>query len=116
MNCGDSRLYRFHDHQLVQLTTDHSLNKTDANQKRSNVITNCIGGGFNSSFIDMVQMTDSVKPDDLFLLCSDGLTDMLPDRMISDLLEKNADASSLCDAAIEAGGYDNVSCCVITIK
>ena len=116
LNCGDSRLYRFHDHQLVQLTTDHSLNKTDANQKRSNVITNCIGGGFNSSFIDMVQMTDSVKPDDLFLLCSDGLTDMLPDRMISDLLEKNADASSLCDAAIEAGGNDNVSCCVITIK
>jgi protein phosphatase len=41
---------------------------------------------------------------------------MLPDRVISDLLEKNADASSLCDAAIEAGGYDNVSCCVITIK
>lgn len=116
MNCGDSRLYRFHDHQLVQMTTDHSMSNMDTNEKRSNVITNCIGGGFNSSFIDMVQMTDRVKSGDVFLLCSDGLTDMIPDGAISELLEKNADANALCDAAIEAGGIDNVSCCVITVK
>lgn len=116
MNCGDSRLYRFHNHQLVQLTTDHSLsNKTDSG-KHSNMITNCIGGGCSTSFIDMVQMTDDIHQGDVYLLCSDGLTDMLPDETISELLEKNADADALCSAAIEAGGIDNVSCCVITVK
>ena len=116
MNCGDSRLYRFHNHQLVQLTTDHSLsNKTDSG-KHSNMITNCIGGGCSTSYIDMVQMTDDIHQGDVYLLCSDGLTDMLPDETISELLEKNADADALCGAAIEAGGIDNVSCCVITVK
>ena len=64
----------------------------------------------------MVQMTDDVIPGDIFMLCSDGLTDMLPDEVICVFLEQHADADTLCDAAIEAGGIDNVSCCVITVK
>jgi protein phosphatase len=87
-----------------------------AGEKRTNIITNCIGGGSNSSFIDMVQMTDDVLQGDVFLLCSDGLTDMLSDEEISKLFEQNADADVLCNAAIEAGGIDNVSCCVISVK
>jgi len=116
MNCGDSRLYRFRNHQLVQLTTDHSLSNMVVGEKRKNIITNCIGGGCVSSYIDMVQMTDDVFPGDIFILCSDGLTDMVPDEAISILLEQEADADALCDAAIEAGGIDNVSCCVIKVK
>lgn len=118
LNCGDSRLYRFRDHQLVQLTTDHSLSNLVGDEKRTNVITNCIGGGGNSSssFIDMVTITNDVMPADVYLLCSDGLTDMLSDKAISELLEGKADANTLCSAAIEAGGIDNVSCCVISIK
>ena len=116
MNCGDSRLYRFRNHQLIQLTTDHSLNNMNAGEKRSNIITNCIGGGCRSSFIDMVQMTDDMLQGDVFLLCSDGLTDMLPDEAIIELLEQNADADALCSAAIKAGGIDNVSSCVINYK
>ena len=116
MNCGDSRLYRFRDHQMVQLTKDHSLSSKTDSGKRSNVITNCIGGGCSTSFIDMVQMTDDVHEGDVYLLCSDGLTDMLSDETIGELLGKNADADALCGAAVEAGGLDNVSCCVITVK
>ena len=116
MNCGDSRLYRFRNHQLVQLTTDHSLSNLVGDEKRTNVITNCIGGGSKSSFIDMVTMTNDIMPDDVYLLCTDGLTDMLSDKAISELLEGKADADTLCSAAIEAVGIDNVSCCVITIK
>ena len=116
LNCGDSRLYRFHNHQLVQLTTDHSLSNMTGSDKRSNVITNCIGGGCNSSFIDMVQMTGDMDQNDVFLLCSDGLTDMLSDEAISRLLDRKADAEALCSAAIEAGGFDNVSCCLISVK
>lgn len=116
LNCGDSRLYRFRDHQLVQLTTDHSLSNLVGDEKRTNVITNCIGGGSKSSFIDMVTMTNDIMSDDVYLLCTDGLTDMLSDKAISELLEGKADANTLCSAAIEAGGIDNVSCCVISIK
>ena len=116
MNCGDSRLYRFYNHQLVQLTTDHSLNDKTSSGKRSNVLTNCIGGGSSSSFIDQARITDDMMQYDVFLLCTDGLTDMLPDETITGLLEQKADADALCHAAIEAGGNDNVSCCVITIK
>ena len=116
MNCGDSRLYHYHDGQLLQLTTDHSLSNMTGSGKRSNVITNCIGGGCHSSYIDMVQMTNDVHSGDVYLLCSDGLTDMVPDQRLCELLGEKADADALCRAAIEAGGLDNVSCSVITVK
>ena len=116
MNCGDSRMYRYHDGQLLQLTTDHSLSNMTGSGKRSNVITNCIGGGCHSSYIDMVQMTNDVHSGDVYLLCSDGLTDMVPDQRLCELLGEKADADALCSAAIEAGGLDNVSCSVITVK
>lgn len=115
MNCGDSRLYRFRQGELTQLTTDHSLNNMLGSEKHTNIITNCIGGGCNSSYMDLVRISE-VWPDDVFLLCSDGLTDMLPNQEIARLLNDGADAMALGDAAVEAGGLDNVSCCVITIK
>ena len=115
MNCGDSRMYRYRDGQLLQLTTDHSLSNMTGSGKRSNVITNCIGGGCHSSYIDMVQMTNDVHSGDVYLLCSDGLPDMVSDQQLGELLGEEADADALCGAAIEAGGLDNVSCCVIRI-
>lgn len=116
LNCGDSRLYRFRDGQLDQLTTDHSLNEMLGEQKHTNIITNCIGGGSSSSFMDMVQITNEVKVGDRYLLCSDGLSDMVPNHMIKELLSDGADANALCATAIARGGLDNVSCSVITIN
>lgn len=116
MNCGDSRLYRFRDGDAVQLTTDHSLSSLMGGRKHSSVITNCIGGGCVSSYIDLIQMTSDVQVGDVYLLCSDGLTDMISDHRLSVLLSENADADSLCDAANKRGGFDNVSVCLIKIK
>lgn len=116
MNCGDSRLYRLRKGELKQLTTDHSLDNMMGFEKHSSVITNCIGGGAKNSFLDLVRITDDVKSDDIYLLCSDGLTDMLKDKDIEALLKVGADANSLCEAAIDAGGYDNVSACVIDVE
>lgn len=115
MNCGDSRLYRLHGTALKQLSTDHSLSNLMGSDTHSNVITNCIGGGCKTSFIDMVQCTPEVTEGDVLLLCSDGLTDMLTDIELLSLLENGADASKLCKAAEMAGGYDNVSAVVIKI-
>jgi protein phosphatase len=116
VNCGDSRLYRFRDSQLTQLTTDHSLNELLGEEKHTNIITNCIGGGCTSSYADMVQITNDVKTGDLYMLCSDGLTDMVPVDKITELLAGGADANALCEAAIAAGGFDNVSTCIIKVK
>lgn len=116
LNCGDSRLYRMRQGQLCQLTTDHSLNKLLGSDQHSNVITNCIGGGTKNSFLDLSKITDDVKSTDIYLLCSDGLTDMVTDDKIESLLRNGADANTLCQAAIDAGGLDNVSACVIDVE
>ena len=116
LNCGDSRLYQFRDGALTQLTTDHSLNTMLGSTKHSSIITNCIGGGCNNSYIDIVRLTDDIRQGDKYLLCSDGLTDMVHDSQISRMLLVGANASQLCEAAIERGGIDNVSACLITIK
>ena len=116
MNCGDSRLYRLRNGALQQLTTDHSLNTMLGSSKHSSIITNCIGGGCKNSYMDIVRMTDDIQPSDIYLLCSDGLSDMLNDQQIEVLLKSGGDADALCQAAIEAGGFDNVSACVIDVK
>jgi protein phosphatase len=116
MNCGDSRLYRLRDGSLQQLTKDHSLNNMLGSSKHCSIITNCIGGGNKNSYMDIVKMTDDFLPSDVYLLCSDGLSDMLKDQQIEIMLKSGGDADSLCEAAIEAGGFDNVSACVIEVK
>ena len=116
LNCGDSRMYRMREGKLEQVTTDHSLSNLMGSSAHSNVITNCIGGGCKTSFLDMVQYTDNVQPGDVFVLCSDGLNDMISDAEIESILLSGKNAPALCDAAIEAGGYDNVSVVVIRVE
>jgi protein phosphatase len=114
MNCGDSRIYQYIGGQLTQISTDHSLSNLMGSSKHSNIITNCIGGGCKTSYLDMVKFADSViQSSSTFLLCSDGLTDMLTDKQIEQLLAEGKDASELCAAAVDAGGFDNVSVCII---
>jgi len=115
INCGDSRFYRLRDKQLAQLSTDHSLNTMMGNTRHSNVITNCIGGGCKNSFIDIIDFTNDFLPGDVYLLCSDGLNDMVCEADIERLLNEGATANDLCEAAISAGGFDNVSTCVFTV-
>ena len=115
MNCGDSRLYRYRDGQLKQISTDHSLNNINGTKKHSNMITNCIGGGCSSSYIDMYEFTSDLHSDDVYVLCSDGLNDMISDAEICQIVADGNGANELCQAAIDAGGYDNVSVCVIRV-
>ena len=113
MNCGDSRLYRLRDNRLVQLTHDHSLRALTGDDSHPNVITNCVGGGCKHSFIDIMEIPEGVLDGDRYLLCSDGLNDMLTDEKIEKLLLGGSTANGLCNAAILAGGIDNVSTCII---
>ena len=115
MNCGDSRLYRLHNGQLTQISTDHSLARETGDRSLSSYITNCIGGGCKTSYIDFVKCTELIQSGDVLMLCSDGLNDMVDDNEICKLLERGFDADALCQVAEDAGGYDNVSVIVIRV-
>jgi len=112
MNCGDSRLYRLRDRKLEQITTDHSLNTLQGERKHSNVITNCIGAGNTHSYLDIFDFTEDIFEGDVYMICSDGLNDMISKEEIEKLMLADSTANQLCEAAIEKGGYDNVSVCV----
>jgi protein phosphatase len=119
---GDSRVYLFRGGELSQLTSDHSwvneqlLNGIiSAEQARThplrNVVTRALGGKADLQ-VDM--QTHAVKSDDVLLLCSDGLTTMVPDEHIARILnDAGADIEAGADALVaEAnarGGEDNIT-------
>lgn len=115
MNCGDSRLYRLRNGVLCQISSDHSLIQVTHKMEDAHVITNCLGGGGNDAYLDFTEITDGVLEGDIFMLCSDGLTDMLSDDEIESLMRKTPVASALTNAAIQNGGLDNVSVCLLSI-
>jgi protein phosphatase len=125
---GDSRAYRVRDGKLMQLTRDHSLlndyllvmpNLTDAQKERlpNNVITRALGMQ-EAVAVDVCQ--EAVQPEDLFVLCSDGLNGMVKDARILELVEE-ADgdiewaARALVSEANENGGEDNVTVVLVQI-
>lgn len=113
MNCGDSRLYLFRDGKLTQVSRDHNLFNLTHRPEDSHIILNCMGGGCETSYIDIEEITSTHLDGDLYLLCSDGLVDMIPDEMIQDILISGGRARELTEAACDAGGYDNVSVCIV---
>lgn len=115
INCGDSRLYRLREGKLTQISKDHTLSAMLGEEKHSNAITNCIGAGCKSAFLDIFEFTDDICYGDIYMLCSDGMSDMVDDSSIEQLLAIECDALQMCQAAIDAGGYDNVSACVLKI-
>lgn len=124
---GDSRGYLHRDGKLIQLTKDHSYvqEQVDAGyltpeQARShpysNVITRCVGAN-NDVMPDIYLGT--VKPQDLFLLASDGLTGMLEDPELAEVLAGDRMPQERVDALItEAnrhGGLDNITAVIVRI-
>jgi len=119
---GDSRLYRLRDGKLEQITRDHSLMQElidrgfytpeqARNSLNKNLVTRAIGIDENVQ-IDIQE--DIVMVDDVYLLCSDGVTDMIQDHVIEMTMKENIDdldkaASELIRLSNEAGGKDNIS-------
>lgn len=112
LNCGDSRLYRLRSHYLTQLSKDHSLESITGMKCHAHIVVNSIGAG-EESYFDIFDCTDYVYDNDLFMLCSDGLTGMLSDEEIEKLLVDSADSELLVEEACRAGGADNVSVCLV---
>jgi PPM family protein phosphatase len=119
---GDSRAYLVRGDELAQLTADHSLvaelvrsgrltQEEAENHPQRSVITRVLG---TDPEVDVDTLTVAAEPGDLFLICSDGLTAMLRDEDILQLVdeagrEPEAVARALVDAANRAGGEDNIT-------
>jgi len=124
---GDSRAYLLRDGVLTQLTQDHSwvaerlrqglLTPAEArNHRWRNVITNALGS-FPEARADLIGL--KVQPGDRFLLCSDGLSGVLEDSVLQEILEELPPGKAverLVKLANEWGGPDNISAIVVVIN
>jgi protein phosphatase len=114
INVGDSRIYRFRDGILSQLSRDHSLSEISGDPNApKNVILNSFGAG-QKIFIDFEDISERIITDDTLLLCSDGLSGELSDEEIEKILTMPENYSVLVDEAKKRGAKDNVS--VIVMK
>lgn len=119
---GDSRVYFFRQGVLKQVTEDHSLLNDYLKAKKltpeeienfphKNVIVRALGMKDNVQ-VDVTKV--EAQPGDVFLLCSDGLSGMVTDPQMQDILSRTSELDKACsqliDLANAAGGNDNVTC------
>jgi protein phosphatase len=125
---GDSRVYRLRDSQLVQLTEDHSLLNDYIKMKKlgpdeahkfphKNVIVRALG------MKESVQVDLLIEPHrvgDVYLMCSDGLSGMVDDASLADLLSGDQDLDAACERLIQTanrnGGVDNITCVLARVE
>ena len=119
---GDSRLYRYRNRDLTQITRDHSLlqdlvdrgtyTRDQARQANvGHIVTRALG---TREKVEVDTLQQQLEPEDLLLLCSDGLSDMVGDWEIAEVLKNNRGelintVRALVDTANRNGGKDNIS-------
>lgn len=118
-NVGDSRIYRINK-DIEQITKDDSfvnylmeigeITEEEAkNHPKKNVLTKALG---TTSDIEVIVNTLNIKDNDIFLFCSDGLTNMVPDEEIFKIVKENSPEDArdkLLDLALKNGGMDNIT-------
>ena len=128
INVGDSRLYLLRDGELTQVSEDHNLVEEAVrsgelspeearNHPQRNIVTRALGIGANVTIDgDRVDLVEG----DRYLLCSDGLSDLVEDDKIASILRRLADpsdaAKELVRVANEAGGRDNITVVVADVE
>lgn len=124
---GDSRIYRLRNNELQKLTRDDSLlrelidlgqitEQQSDNFLYKNILTKAVG---TAPSIEPTVAIDNIENNDMIIMCSDGLTDMLTDedikRIMLEFPEREV-APALVNAAIEKGGFDNVTVVLVKIQ
>jgi len=117
-NIGDSRAYRLRDGEFLQLTVDHVEKRPEGERKKA-PLTQHLGIDPEDMQIEPYIAKGKINKGDTYLLCSDGLTDMLTNFEISDIMLQNENPGDcvecLIKAALEHGGRDNITVIVCRI-
>jgi serine/threonine protein phosphatase PrpC len=128
-HAGDSRCYLFSSGKLQQLTQDHTMpaemarrgmisENEVAGHRLRHVVTNILGGSKPGVQVELHSL--DLHPDDTILLCSDGLTEMIPDGRIAAVLQHENDPQRACERLIaeanRLGGNDNITAIVARIN
>ncbi len=121
---GDSRIYRIRGEIIRKLTKDHSyvqqlvedgkITREEANHHpKKNMLTKALGC---TAYVEPDIRARNLEVGDILLMCSDGLTNMVEEKEIYQVVKQNPQTAPnvLVDLANQAGGYDNIT--VITIK
>jgi serine/threonine protein phosphatase PrpC len=124
-HAGDSRCYLLSRGELQQLTQDHTVvaemvrrgilsPRAASDHPHRHVVTNVLGGSEHGAWVEMHKLT--IEPEDVLLLCSDGLTEMVPDDGIAAILRDEREPARACERLVaEAngrGGKDNITAVV----
>ena len=113
---GDSRCYRLRQGKLRQLTTDHTMASLGVKGPSANHLYQAIGVSPGLA-IDLI--VDKPQDDDVYVLCSDGLSKMVNDDELRDVLLEHEDLESalytLIEAANDRGGNDNVTVIIVKV-
>ena len=114
LNAGDSRIYRLNDCGFKQLSTDHA-----AYVYGGKAITKFLGMPGDEKLRPYIA-EGKCRKDDVFLICSDGVTDMLTDDEIRGLIDSRQPLEVTCralvDAALEHGGVDNTTAILLRVR
>ncbi|MDE5764680.1 MAG: SpoIIE family protein phosphatase [Ruminococcus sp.] len=128
-NAGDSRLYRFHDGFLEQITRDQSLvqllyeeGKITPEERRTharrNIIFPVIGNINDSPTVEIRDVPEIAENGDILMLCTDGLSDYLSDEEIKEILERSVSLHEkldiLMETALKNGSKDNISIILVS--
>jgi len=127
---GDSRLYLWRDSQLMQLTRDHSMIQELVDQGLYTSLAEALKDGVKNNLLTRgVGISEDLSvdsghlrllPGDLFLFCTDGLSNMLSDKLIGRELSRysgqlDTAAERLLGLALKRGGYDNISVALVEL-
>jgi serine/threonine protein phosphatase PrpC len=116
-NVGDSRVYRHGSDGLRKISVDDSPPLAPG-QEHTVLVTQTLGGGLSYTDVEPHVSAFPQSTDVRWLICSDGLSDLVRDETLNDLLEESEDsraAFELWKAAIEAGGRDNITLALVRV-
>lgn len=114
-NVGDSRAYLVRAGRLRLLTVDDVPTLVGSSGRRSHALTQSLGGTLSRRPLRPHVTTIAMQRHDRMLLCTDGLSDLVDNNVIVTTMERAAShpADALVQAALDAGGYDNVTAVVV---
>jgi protein phosphatase len=126
-NVGDSRIYRIGDGQIEQVSEDHSLvaerirsGELDPAAPEAKLLSNILTRALGMDRITVDISVETLMDDDVYLLCSDGLSDLIEPDEMRDQVVQTGDlqiaAMRLIDLANQRGGHDNITCALARVN